>query len=29
MQRFLPQSLLFVAVHAVFIAGAIAVAALQ
>jgi hypothetical protein len=29
MQRFLPQSLIFVAIHAVFIAGAIAVAALN
>jgi len=29
MQRFLPQSLIFVVVHAVFIAGAIAVAALN
>jgi len=29
MQRFLPQSLIFVAAHALFIAGAIAVAALN
>jgi len=29
MQRFLPQSLIFVTIHAVVIAGAIAVAALN
>ena len=29
MQRFLPQSLIFLAAHALFIAGAVAVAAMN